>query len=95
MASTARAVHHCQKVLAYDLGIRQSVLETVAYRVMLAALVAGGVVAWNVHGSRSTTPGMRRRRQTAKQKMIKLVSRTNRRKRPMNVKRSRGSTSAQ
>lgn len=32
----------------HDHGIRESVLETVAYQ--LAALVASGVVAWNIHG---------------------------------------------
>lgn len=59
---------------------------------MLAVLVAGGVVAGIFTVTGSTTPGMRRRRQTAKQKMIKPVNMTNRRKQPMNERRSRGST---
>lgn len=62
---------------------------------MLAALVAGGVVARIFTVTDSTTPGMRRRRLTAKQKMRKPVNMMNRRKQPMNVRRSRGSTGAQ
>lgn len=42
----------------YDLGIRQSVLETIGCRVlMLAALVITALIAWNVHGDRQYAAG--------------------------------------
>lgn len=59
---------------------------------MLAALVAGGVVAWNIHGDRQYDAGYAQAKADRKAEMIKPVNMTNRRKQPMNVKRSRGST---
>lgn len=59
---------------------------------VLAVLVISGVAAQVYTAVVSTTPGMRRRKKTAKPKMREFVSTTNRRKRSMNVKRSRGST---
>lgn len=59
---------------------------------MLAVLVISGVVAWNAHGSRQYDAGYAQAKEDRKAKKKKFVSTTNRRKRPMNVKRSRGST---
>ncbi len=51
----------------YDLGIRKSILETVAYRVDACSLFIVGVVAWNMHGSRQYDAGYAQAQEDQKQ----------------------------